>query len=72
MRIQFIKDHGIYRAGAVVDYPHDGAADVLVRRGLAATVSEPRSVAPKPSTVAIQPKTQPKPKPKPKPKAKRR
>lgn len=35
MRIEFLKDHGVYRAGAVVDHPHPGVADVLVRRGIA-------------------------------------
>lgn len=34
MRIEFLKDHGAHRAGAVVDQP-GGVADALIRRGIA-------------------------------------
>ncbi len=35
MRIEFVRDYPPYVPGQTVDYPHDGAADALVRRGIA-------------------------------------
>lgn len=35
MRIEFVRLHRNYRPGQVVDHPHPGVADTLVRRGIA-------------------------------------
>jgi hypothetical protein len=43
MKVEFVKEHGVYRPGQVVDHPHDGVADTLVRRGIARL---PRIVVP--------------------------
>jgi hypothetical protein len=48
VRIEFVRDYPPFRPGQVVDYQHPGAADVLVRRGIArpAVQSTPAPAAP--------------------------
>lgn len=58
MRLEFLRDWPPYRPGQVADYPHDGAADVLIRRGLArpAPVAEAAAETP-PEAPAPPPKS---------------
>lgn len=41
MRIEFVRQYGVHLPGQVVDHPHDGVADVLVRRGIARSLPVP-------------------------------
>lgn len=63
MRIEFVRDYPPYRPGQVTDYPHGGAADVLIRRGIArlpVVAGVPAAVAPSgpPKPAAAKPRRQ--------------
>lgn len=45
-RIEFVRDRLPHRKGDVVDYAHPGAADLLVRRGIARRVAPAAAVPP--------------------------
>lgn len=51
MKVKFLYDRPPYSRGQVVDHPHPGVADVLVRRGIC------EAVLPEP-----EPETEPEPK----------
>ncbi len=40
MQIEFLRTHGGYQQGQVVDHPHEGVADTLIRRGIARLAEE--------------------------------
>lgn len=48
MRIEFVRDHGAYKAGAVVVHPSPGVADALVRRGIAKPAAKGKAADKKP------------------------
>ncbi len=54
MFIEMLKEHGPHRIGQLVDHPHPGVADALVRRGIARPAV--RTAAPPPPADPPKPK----------------
>lgn len=40
MKVRFLKSHGVYRRGVVIDHQYPGAAKELLRRGVVELVND--------------------------------